>query len=115
MLHVENVTQATTVVESGRVANNMWTRFVGLMGERNLPQGDGMIIIPCSSVHCMFMAIPIDVVYVNREHKVVAIDHALQPWRIGSLHRGVHYVLELPAGTARATGTAAGDQLKVSY
>ncbi len=115
MLHVENLTRGTTMVESGRVANNIWTRFVGLMGVRDLPKGDGMIIVPCGSVHCMFMAIPIDVVYVTRDHRVVAIDHDLKPWRIGSLHRKVHYVLELPAGTAKATGTVAGDQLKVSY
>jgi uncharacterized membrane protein (UPF0127 family) len=37
------------------------------------------------------------------------MDHALRPWRIGSLHRGVADVLELPAGTLAASGTAVGD------
>jgi uncharacterized membrane protein (UPF0127 family) len=115
MLRVENLTHACTVVESGRVANNPWTRFRGLMGVRDLPPGDGMLITPCSSIHCMWMAIPIDVVYCDREGHVVAIDAELKPWRIGRLHRGVHSVIELPAGQAAATGTAPGDRLKITY
>jgi uncharacterized protein len=115
MLRVENQTRKVTLVRHGRMANNMWTRFKGLMGERRLAAGDGMMITPCSSVHCMFMRIPIDVVYVSRDDKVVAIDHTLKPWRIGSMHRGVRYVVELPAGTAARTKTAVGDQLKVTY
>ncbi len=113
MLRVENVTRGCTLIEGGRVANNAWTRFWGLMGVKDLPAGDGMLITPCSSVHCMFMSIPIDVLYVSRDDQVVAIDHCLKPWRIGSIHRGVHYVIELPAGRAAATGTAAGDKLAV--
>jgi uncharacterized protein len=114
MLCVENVTRGTALVERGRVADNLWTRFRGLMGERALPAGDGMLITPCTSVHCMFMSIPIDVVYCDRQDRVVAIDAALKPWHIGSLHKGVHHVIELPAGHAAATGTLVGDQLNVN-
>jgi uncharacterized protein len=115
MLHVENVTRTKTVVTRGRVADNLWTRFVGLMGVKELPPGDGMLITPCNSIHCMFMAIPIDVFYVDKNDRVVGIDRCLKPWRIGSMHRGVRYVIELPAGAADATGTVVGDQLRVSY
>ncbi len=113
MLSVENLTRGCAVVTRGRVADNFWTRFKGLMGVRDLPAGDGMLITPCSSVHCMFMSIPIDILYVSRDDQVVAIDHSLKPWRIGSIHRHVHYVIELPAGTAAATGTVAGDKLAI--
>jgi uncharacterized protein len=115
MLQVENVTRGCVVIGRGRVANNVWTRFKGLMGVRELQSGDGMLIMPCSSVHCMFMSIAIDVIYCDRQDRVVAIDHALKPWRIGSLHRGVRYVLELPAGASAATGTVPGDRLKLTY
>ncbi len=50
------------------------------------------------------MPIPIDVLYCDRQDRVVAIDAALKPWRIGSPHRGVHHVLELPAGRGRGHG-----------
>ncbi len=113
MLRVENITRGCRLVEGGRVANNVWTRFVGLMGVKDLPAGDGMLITPCSSVHCMWMRIPIDVVYLDKADRVVGIDHALKPWRIGHFYRGAHHVLELPAGAARATDTRVGDQLQL--
>ena len=115
MLHVENPSRGGTLVERGRVADNAWTRFKGLIGVRDLPQGDGLAIIPCSGVHCMFMSIPIDVVYVNRDHRVAALDRNMKPWAVGRMYRGVHYVIELPAGTIELTGTQVGDQLLVSY
>lgn len=114
MLRVDNLTRGCVLIEQGRVADNMWTRFKGLMGLRELPAGDGILITPCSSVHCMWMRIPIDVIYLDREEKVVGIDHDLQPWRIGRFYRGAHHVLELPAGTAQRTGTAVGDRVGVT-
>jgi uncharacterized protein len=114
MLRVENVTRGVTLVEAGRVADNAWTRFKGLIGVRELSAGDGMLIIPCSSVHCMWMSIPIDVVYCDRDDRVVGIDARLRPWRLGHLYRHAHHVIELPAGAAAAAATAIGDQLRVT-
>jgi uncharacterized protein len=115
MLQTHNQTRDTVLVVRGKVANNAWTRFKGLIGVQVLPEGDGLAIIPCSGVHCMFMSIPIDVVYVSRDHRVVALDPNMKPWAVGRMHRGVHYVIELPAGTIARTGTQVGDQLLVSY
>ncbi len=113
MLHVENVTRGTVLVESGRVADNRWTRLRGLIGVRELPQGDGLLIRPCKGVHCMFMSIPIDVIYVDGDDRVVDLDPEMKPWAIGRPRRKSRYVIELPAGTIARTGTAPGDQLKV--
>jgi uncharacterized protein len=115
MLRVENVSRGVTLVEHGRVAKDPWARLKGLIGVRELPAGDGMLISPCRSIHCMFMSIPIDVLYVSKDHCVVGIDHSVAPWRIGSLHRGVQYVIELPAGTAKTSRTILGDRLRVEY
>ncbi len=113
-VHIENVTRTQALVQQGKIADNVWTRFRGLMGVRELAAGDGMLIRPCTSVHCMFMRIPIDVLYVGKDDCVVGIDHALRPWRIGTIYRHVSYVVELPAGAAAASGTEPGDQLAVS-
>jgi hypothetical protein len=115
MLKVNNLTRAVTLVERGRVADNAWTRFKGLIGVRQLADGDGLAIIPCSGVHCMFMSIPIDVLYVDGQDRVVALDPNMKPWAVGRPHRGVRYVIELPAGTIARTSTQTGDQLQVSY
>lgn len=114
MLRVENVSRNNFLVNKGRAARNPWTRLKGLIGVRQLAEGDGLLITRCKGVHCMFMSIPIDVIYVNKQDQVVAIDEAMQPWAIGRIRRNSHYVLELPAGAAARTGTVAGDQLRIS-
>ena len=114
MLRVENVTRQSTLIEQGRVANNVWTRFKGLIGVKDLPPGDGLMIVPCHGVHCMFMSIPIDVLYVSKDGHVVAIDRGMKPWAIGRIYRGARYVLELPAGRVEGTGTKVGDALTCS-
>lgn len=114
MLQVENRTRQVPIIDKGRVASNPWTRLKGLIGVRHLADGDGLLITRCKGVHCMFMAIPIDVIYVNKQDQVVAIDAAMAPWAIGAIRRNSHYVLEVPAGTAARTGTQVGDQLTVN-
>jgi uncharacterized membrane protein (UPF0127 family) len=110
---VDNVTRAQTLVCRGRVADSGWTRMRGLIGSEPLEPGEGLLIVPCTSIHTLFMGFPIDVLYVNNEPKVVGIDESVVPWRTGRRHRGTRFVLELPAGTADATGTQVGDQLSI--
>jgi uncharacterized membrane protein (UPF0127 family) len=112
-LRVSNVTRGEELVSAGRVADNAWTRFRGLIGSQPLAPGEGLMIVPCSSIHTHFMSFPIDVLYVNRDDVVVGIDQHLRPWRFGHLHRRVRFVIELPAGTVEATGTRVGDQLQI--
>ena len=112
-IQVANLTRGQTLVTAGRVADNSWTRLRGLIGSKRLATGEGLLIVPCSSVHTHFMSYPIDVIYVNRAQEVVGIDQRLRPWRFGRFYRHVRFVIELPAGTAAATGTQVGDQLQV--
>jgi hypothetical protein len=115
MLRVNNVTKNSTLVDKGRVANNHWTRLKGLIGVKSLPPGDGLLIAPCRGVHCLFMSVAIDVLYVDGGDRVVAVDANMQPNTIGRPRSASRYVIELPAGTAARTGTQVGDQLRVHY
>ena len=81
MLHVKNQTRRTTLVDAGHVADSFWKRFKGLIGTKDLPRGNGLLIEPCNSIHMMFMSIPLDVVYVDKENHVVALDPEIKPWR----------------------------------
>jgi uncharacterized membrane protein (UPF0127 family) len=109
-----NKTRNQVLSDNARLAHSYWQRMIGLMGKKTLAQGEALIIDPCSSVHTHWMRFAIDVIYVNKEHVVVGIDHSLVPWRIGKFYKRVQYVVELPAGTASATGTQVGDELNIS-
>ena len=112
-IRVENLTRGQMLVTAGRVADTMWTRLRGLIGHDPLASGEGLLVLPSRSVHTHFMGFPIDVVYVNAAKEVVGIDRNLAPWRFGRFYRRVHFVIELPSGTADATGTEVGDRLEV--
>ncbi len=114
MLSVRNVTRDIVLIEKGRVANNFWTKFRGLMGVRQLSVGDGLLIQGCNSVHTHFMRIPIDIFYINDQQQIVGIDAAMQSWRIGRRHANATAVIEAPSGTAARTQSAIGDQLKLA-
>lgn len=113
-MNIKNLTSEQTLMEHGRLAANPWTRLRGLIGVRELAAGDGLMIKPCHGVHCMFMSIPIDVVYVDGSNRVVAVDKAMQPWAVGKIYRQSAYVVELPAGCIEATATKPGDQLAIT-
>ena len=82
----------------------------GLLGRDGLEPGTGMLIDAAPSVHMFFMRFPIDVVFLDREHKVVDVRHDLRPWRVAGA-RGAYATLELPVGAARAAGIEVGDEL----
>lgn len=80
------------------------------MGRRELPEGSGILITPCSSIHMFFMRFPIDVIFLDRDNAVVKVVHRIKPWRV-AIGGGGKKALELPAGTAEALPISEGHQL----
>lgn len=99
-----------------RIADTFLTRLRGLMLHPPLQPGEGLIIEPCSSIHMMFMRFPIDAVFLDAEHRVIASYHHLRPWiGISAWHRRSVKVIELPAGTLVARGIIDEDTLILEY
>jgi uncharacterized membrane protein (UPF0127 family) len=91
----------------------MWARTKGLLGTSSLEAGDGLLIEPCQSIHSFGMRYPFDAVFINREGKVLHTISRMKPSRLSRHVFGARAVLELPAGTIEATGTAKGDVLRI--
>jgi uncharacterized membrane protein (UPF0127 family) len=102
----------TIVCERCLLAETALTRMRGLLGRRELPTGEGILLKPASSVHMAFMRFAIDAVFLDRDLRVTKIASDLQPWRAAA-SRGAKMVLELSAGEARRRGVSAGDRLVV--
>jgi uncharacterized membrane protein (UPF0127 family) len=81
-------------------ADSFVKRLIGLMGKKRLLPGEGLLL-NCSSIHCFFMNIPIDAVYISKNMTVVGTQ-TLKPWQVGKWYSGTKYVLELQAGAASA-------------
>lgn len=109
-----NETRGISLAEKACVAKSFFSRLKGLLGKKGLQPQEGLVIIPCSSVHCLGMKFPIDVIYVSSDHKILELVENLQPNRLGPVVKESKYVIELPAGTITATATSKGDTLLLS-
>lgn len=109
---VRNITRQTMLGTEVEVAGSGGTRRKGLLGRTGLVAGGGLWIVPCESVHTFFMRFPIDLVYLDRKNRVRKVRHAVGPWRLSACLTA-HSVLELPAGTARGSGTVRGDVVEL--
>jgi uncharacterized membrane protein (UPF0127 family) len=98
------------VCERCVLADTALARMRGLLGRRDLPSGEGILLQPASSVHMAFMRFPIDAVFLDRDLRVVKIASDLKPWRAAG-SRGAKAVLEIPAGEAGRQGLSVGDRL----
>jgi uncharacterized membrane protein (UPF0127 family) len=98
------------VCERCVVASSPLSRMRGLLGRRELPPGEGILLRPASSVHTAFMRFPIDVVFVDRDLVVQKVVPSLAPWRAAG-SRGAKATFELAAGEAERRGVTAGTKL----
>lgn len=89
----------TLLAERIKLADTYWLRLKGLLGKRGLESGEGLLLQPCNQIHTWFMAFPIDVLYLDREGRILSITQEMLPGRVGPLVRGCRQVLELPAGS----------------
>lgn len=106
-----NVSPNAMLAETTSVASTFWRRLKGLLGTRELPAGEALLIVPCNSVHTFGMKYPIDVIFVGKDNRVLKTVGAMQPGKIAACF-GASYVVELPAGTLDRTGTCIGDILE---
>ena len=82
------------------IADTFLKRFLGLMGRKKIPRGRGLLILPCNSIHMLFMRFSIDAVYVDKNFVVKKIVRKLPAWLGMSICAGANAVIELAAGEA---------------
>lgn len=108
------VTNGRTGREVGNgvhVADRWWRRAVGLLGRKELDPGEGLLLVPCRSVHTLGMRLPIDVAFLDDDGVVVSTRPTLLPGRMAVGGRGAHAALELLAGALGHSDTRPGDNL----
>jgi uncharacterized protein len=115
MARVYNTTRSSCLGEQIEIADRSLRRMVGLLGRRSLGPGCGLFIVPSQAIHTIGMAFPIDVVFVDRKHRVVGVRECVRPFRMTRVFWKALGVLELPPGTIRDSRTELGDQLKIEF
>ena len=95
------------------LADTPLSRLRGLLGRKELPTDEGLLLAPGWSVHTWFMRFPIDVVFLDADLTVLGLREVVKPWRL-TAWRGARSVLELPAGACERHSLRPGDRLALA-
>ncbi|MER7570709.1 DUF192 domain-containing protein [Streptomyces sp. NPDC126514] len=92
------------------IAASYRARRRGLLG-RDSVEG-ALLLSPANSVHTIGMRIPIDVAYLDRRLRVIAV-RTMKPGRLGLPRPRARYVLEAEAGAMAGWGLGVGARVEV--
>jgi uncharacterized membrane protein (UPF0127 family) len=113
-LRISNPVRQSVLGDRIGVADTTLTRFVGLMGRGSLAPGHGLLIRPSNGVHTLWMRFSIDVLLLDKQHRVLSAYRSLRPFRVTAINWKASSALELPSGTIVATSTQLGDELHLA-
>lgn len=98
------------VVVPLEIAASYRARTRGLLG-RDRVEG-ALLLTPANSVHTFRMRIPVDVAYLDRRLRVVAV-RTMRPGRLGLPRPRARHVLEAEAGAMAGWGVVVGARVEV--
>jgi len=108
-----NQTQNVILAEDVFIAKTFFTRIKGLLGRKVFLPNQAIILDPCNSVHTFFMHFPIDILFVDKDYKVIDTLPNFSPNRISRTYWNSKKVIELPAGKLNISNTKPADQLQL--
>ena len=111
-----NVTRSKVLCENCRIADNIFTRVRGLLGRSTLHQDEGLLIVPCPSIHMFGMKMSLDVVFLTKENIVTDFVENIAPgqYYVAQNQFGkAHSALEIAPGIIAATSTRRGDEIRL--
>jgi uncharacterized membrane protein (UPF0127 family) len=109
---IRNDTRDTVLAERTWLATGMFFRMRGML-RRQFHDFDAMVFPRCGSIHMWCMHMPLDIVFIDADDRVVGLRPELPPWAMAR-QRGARTTVELPAGVIAASSTEVGDQLVLS-
>lgn len=112
-----NKTKKMVVEQKVRIAQGFFAQLKGLMFE-SAKKFDYALVFPLdsegrisSSIHCLFVFFPIDVVYLDGKKRVVDIRKNVTPFTLFDMpKRPAKYFAEMRAG--KSDGTSIGDEME---
>jgi len=113
-VRIINKTKNTVLAQKASFADTPFKRMKGLLARKELEPAEGLILKPCQSIHTFFMRFAIDVVFVDRDNRIIKTISGLKPWRLSSICFPAQSCIELPEGTIASSLSSPGDFLSFS-
>ena len=80
---------------------------------KNIEDNYALHITPCNQIHMLNMRFAIDVIYLDKNYRIVKVDENVQPGRICKTVKLAESVIEMKAGAAEKFGIRQGDKLEL--
>jgi uncharacterized membrane protein (UPF0127 family) len=103
-------TDGRTILNHLLVADNFWSRFVGVQFRSPLPLDSGLVIVPCPAIHTFFVRFSLDLIWIGRQAQVLELRRSVRPWRTARGPKGTVAVIETACG---AIAVQVGERLAV--
>ena len=107
-----NKTKGNTVSGQAKIADSFLKRLIGLTFRKDMAEDEALIFYQASSIHTFFMRFPIDLVFLNKEKRIIRIVEAIRPWK-AVFCSGAYLTLELPPNKAKKVNLELDDVLDV--
>ncbi|MCK5014600.1 MAG: DUF192 domain-containing protein [Candidatus Omnitrophica bacterium] len=114
MVSILNTTKNTVIAQKGLMADNFFSRMIGLLNRSSLQDDEALIITRCQSIHMFFMRFAIDAIFVDKNSCVVGLLKGIKPFRLSPIFFRSSYVIEVPEGIIVQTETSLGDRIQIN-
>lgn len=94
-------------------ADTTFARLRGLIGRMKLKFDEGVWVVPSRGIHTLGVLFPLDLIYLDANHRVIHLSEHFPPFRIAALRAHAASVLQLPTHTIYSSQTQLGDQIRI--
>lgn len=106
------VSEKLEICKQTKIAKSFSSRLVGLMFKKSMEGFDGLLITQCNSIHTFFMRYDLDLIFLDKNYKVIKVIENKSPWRMSLMYFSSSQVLEVVGGTLKGR-VLKGDQLEI--
>ena len=82
-----------------KTAKSFWQKTVGVMLWKDFGGTEGLLLPNTNAIHTFFVRFPLDVVFLDRDNKIIKKVENLRPWSFSPIVWRASHTLELPAGS----------------
>lgn len=112
-MRLRNATTGEVIATAVQRADGVVERMVGLLNRRHINSEEGLWFQNCAMIHTLGMRERIDVVFLDRENRVVQTLRNVERNRVAVSCPGAHVTVELGSGALDARDILSGDRLEL--
>lgn len=113
---IKNLTRKTTITTHKEFLANPWARARGLMFRRAKANVGYVFLFDkptYAAIHMLFVFSPIDVLWLDRDGRVIDMALHVKPWTLHTAPNGyATFMIELAAGSVALSRTQVGDEIQ---